>query len=223
MSTAQHDDHADEEARVAGLYDSVAVLYDTLYPSLHGYADRVKRFLAAAVAPGARVLDVGCGGGQLTRELPPSVQVVGLDVSERMLDLARQGRPGGRYLLHSYAQPLPAGLGVFDVAVAAGCLDFCHDLGAALEHVGAVMGPGARLLFSVLERRADLPGHAHPRLLLTGADPQVTLCFWSREECEAALERAGLVVLDTACAPAFDIESEGLRLHYRWWEVGRRW
>ena len=211
----------EEQARVAAFYDGVADLYDLLYPSLHHYADRVKAFLARVGVPGARVLDVGCGGGQLTRHLPASVEVVGLDVSERMLELARRGRPSGRFLQHSYAVPLPADLGAFDVAVAAGCLDFCGDLTAALSNIAAALRPGARLLLSVLERRADLPGHAQPRLVLEDADPQVTLCFWSREETEEALRRAGLDVVHTAHARAFEIEAAGLQLAYRWWEVVR--
>ena len=211
----------EEEDRVAAFYDQVAVLYDVLFPSVHRYADRVKAFLGRVVTDRTRVLDVGCGGGQLTRHLPPSVEVVGLDVSERMLQTARAGRPGGRFLRHSYAAPVPADLGTFEVAVAAGCLDFCQDLGAALSNISAALRPGGRLLFSVLERRADLPGHGRPRLVLEDAEPQVTLCFWSREETEEALQRAGLVIIEPVHAPAFDIEAEGLQLSYRWWEVAR--
>lgn len=212
---------ADEESRVGALYDGVAGLYEALYPSLHHYAERVASFLADAVFPHARVLDVGCGGGQLTRNLPPSVEVVGLDLSERMLEVARSGRPHGRYLQHSYAQPLPATLGLFDVALAAGCLDFCSDLEGTLGNLAAALRPGGRLLFSVLERRFDLPGHESPTRVLLGAEPPVTLHFWSRSGCEAAIARAGLRVVSTAHAFAFAVESEGLRLHYRWWQVRR--
>lgn len=210
-----------EESRVGALYDGVAGLYEALYPSLHHYAERVASFLSAAVFPHARVLDVGCGGGQLTRDLAPTVEVVGLDLSERMIEVARSGRPHGRYLQHSYAQPLPATLGSFDVALAAGCLDFCSDLEGTLRNLSAALKPEGRLLFSVLERRDDLPGHEGSTHLLLGVEPPVTLHFWSRSECEAAAAGAGLRVTSTAHAFAFAVESEGLRLHYRWWEVRR--
>src|SRR4051812_41157183 len=47
----------------------------------------------AAVAPGSRVLDVGCGSGDTTREIArrvgPAGAVTGLDISGPLLDLAR--------------------------------------------------------------------------------------------------------------------------------------
>ncbi len=203
------------------LYDSVAGLYEVLYPSLHHYRARVEDFLSSHVKPGMRVLDVGCGGGQLTRGLPDSVEVVGIDLSERMLEVARAGRPGGRYLQHSYTEPLPPELGRFDVAVAAGCLDYCTDLDATLANLARALRKEGLLLFSVLEQRDDLPGHEAASRTLNGTEPQVTLRFWSRDRCEEAIARAGLLALASEHAPAFEIESEGLALHYRWWRVER--
>src|SRR5579864_9467395 len=44
--------------------------------------------------PGRRVLDVGCGPGRHARALAArGVDVVGLDVSERFVALAREGAP----------------------------------------------------------------------------------------------------------------------------------
>jgi SAM-dependent methyltransferase len=216
----------EEEARVAALYDGVADLYELLYPSLHAYGPRVAAFLAdalgGAVRPGCSVLDVGCGGGQLTRGLPPGVHVVGLDVSERMLAVARAGRPEGDYLLHSFAEPLPAPLhGTFDVLLAAGCLDFCHDLPATVGHLARALRPGGRLLLSVLEQRADLPGHGEARRTLAGTEPPVVLHFWPPAACAGALAAAGLAVRAHASAPAFEVRAEGLHLHYGWWEAAR--
>jgi SAM-dependent methyltransferase len=52
------------------------------------------RFRAACeLRPGDRVLDIGCGGGQTTRDAAQDVRpgrVLGVDVSERMLDHARR-------------------------------------------------------------------------------------------------------------------------------------
>ena len=210
-----------EEARVGALYAELAPLYDALYPTLHRYGPRAERFLQEAVRPGARVLDLGCGSGPLTRALPADGAVVGLDLAEPMLALARAGRPSGTWRVHSYLQPVPPELGRFDVALALGCLDFCADLPRALAHLAAALRPGARALVSVLERRPGLAGHEAPRRVLQALAPPVTLHFWSFAQCALALEAAGLAPVHYAHAPAFDSEVEGLTLHYGYWELHR--
>src|SRR6478672_11114365 len=53
------------------------------------------------VKPGLRVIDLGCGSGELTRRLAdalPDSDVVGIDSSAEMLEkAARQARPGLRF------------------------------------------------------------------------------------------------------------------------------
>jgi ubiquinone/menaquinone biosynthesis C-methylase UbiE len=51
---------------------------------------------ALGLTPGMRVLDVGCGPGRHARALASEgVEVVGLDISERFVALARDGAPAG--------------------------------------------------------------------------------------------------------------------------------
>ncbi|RYZ32119.1 MAG: class I SAM-dependent methyltransferase, partial [Myxococcaceae bacterium] len=115
----------DAQAAVARVYGEIASAYEVLYPALHRYGDRVERFLAEALSPGLRVLDVGCGPALHTRGLDASMEVVGLDLAPEMLELARQARPSGTWRVHSYMDPVPEDLGLFDVALVIGCLDFC--------------------------------------------------------------------------------------------------
>jgi len=60
--------------------------------------DQEVAFLAGALglAPGARVLDVGCGPGRHAHALGRlGYEVVGVDISERFVALAREGAPPG--------------------------------------------------------------------------------------------------------------------------------
>jgi malonyl-CoA O-methyltransferase len=215
-------DEERNEDQVRQVYGEIAPVYEALFPSLHRYENRVEGFLAEAVTPGCRVLDVGCGPGLLTRGLEKSVEVVGVDLSPEMLELARKGRPSGTWRVHSYHEPIPEELGRFDVVLAVGCLDFCEDLFQALSHLGAVLKPEGRILFTVLERRPGLEGHEEPRRQLQTAGPAVWLTFPSFEETAAALSRAGLLPSRYTYAPGWVHLSEQRTMYFGWWEVGWR-
>lgn len=210
------------EDQVRQVYGEIAPAYEVLFPSLHRYEDRVERFLERAVTPGCRVLDVGCGTGLLTRGLEGSVEVVGLDLSPEMLELARQGRPAGNWRVHSYHQPIPQELGRFDVVLAVGCLDFCDDLRLVLHHFANTLKPDGRMLFTVLERRTGLDGHEVPRRKVRTAGPAVWVTFPSFEETASALTTAGLVPYHYTHASGWVHLTEQRTMYFGWWEVGRR-
>src|SRR5687768_6072703 len=56
------------------------------------YGHQLERLVCTFVAPGSRVLEVGCGLGDLLAALPASL-AVGIDLSPRMIALARERHP----------------------------------------------------------------------------------------------------------------------------------
>jgi SAM-dependent methyltransferase len=85
---------------------------------VHGEAS----FCAALVPPGARVLDAGCGAGRVAIRLAAlGFDVVGLDVDDSMLAVAREQAPPLTWLRGDLAD-LPDDLGrrTFDLVVLAG-------------------------------------------------------------------------------------------------------
>ncbi|ATB39116.1 hypothetical protein CYFUS_004555 [Cystobacter fuscus] len=210
-----------QERGVRSAYGEIAEAYEAFFPSLQRYEGRVERFLAETVTPGARVLDMGCGPGLLTRALPPDVEVVGLDLSPEMLEVARRGRPRGTYRSHSYREPLAGEEGRFGVALAVGCLDFCEDLPRTLGHLARALAPGGRLLFTVLERRPGLEAHEEASWRLPEADPPVTLYFWSFAFVARALEEVGLVPVRYQHAPGWLRLMDERVMHFGWWDVVR--
>jgi len=72
--------------------------------------DQEVGFLAPllGLATGSRLLDVGCGPGRHAHAFArQGVEVVGLDVSERFVRLARQGAPTGARFVRGDARDLP--------------------------------------------------------------------------------------------------------------------
>jgi len=101
-------------------YDSRAAEYDDFWLGEGLFADRhrpgwdeERRVLERVIAdlPPRRTLDVACGTGFLTRHLRGDV--VALDASTRMLEVARRQAPNARFV-HGDALSLPFDDGAFD-------------------------------------------------------------------------------------------------------------
>jgi arsenite methyltransferase len=97
--------------------------------------------------PGESVLDIGCGPGFTTadiwEEVRPGGRVVGVDISESMLALARRRCPGADIKMAD-ATKLPEPDGSFDSAVAVQVYEYLPDVASALEDLHRVLRPGGR-------------------------------------------------------------------------------
>lgn len=102
------------------------------------------------VGDGARVLDVGCGTGQLLesiRRRAPCARLHGVDLSRAMLDRAHERLPGA-CLVQARAESLPWPDGSFDVVVSTSVFHFIRHPLAALREMQRVLRPGGRLTIS---------------------------------------------------------------------------
>lgn len=94
---------------------------------------------AAAIGPGTRVLDVGCGSGEFLQLLTDlGANAVGVDPAPRMVELARAS---GGEVLEAGFEALPFPDDDFDVATAVNALQFADDPSAALREVARVVRP----------------------------------------------------------------------------------
>lgn len=140
-----------------------AEVYEEFFvPALFGeWADRV--VAEAALEPGQRVLDVGCGTGVVARRafdaVRPGGAVVGVDPNEGMLRVARDTAPAldwrpGR------AEALPFDSGSFDAVLSQFALMFFEAPADGIREMARVARPGGRITVAVWDRIEASPGYS---------------------------------------------------------------
>ena len=105
-------------------------------------AEDVALAAVAAARPG-RVVDVGCGTGDITARLAAPAVVVGIDQSLRMATLTR-GR--GIAAVRAGIEGLPLAGASVDAVLANRVLYHLPDLDAGLAEIARVLRPGGRLV-----------------------------------------------------------------------------
>jgi ubiquinone/menaquinone biosynthesis C-methylase UbiE len=128
-------------------------LYDPLSLLLGARTAHSRLVEAADLQPGSRVLEIGCGTGNLAllaKARQPAATVVGLDPDAAALARARRKarRRGVQLLLdRGFADQLPHPDGSFDRVLSALMLHHLPDdqKPAALREVGRVLRPGGEL------------------------------------------------------------------------------
>lgn len=99
-----------------------------------------------------RLLEIGCGNGyllSLIRERVSSIDLVGLDLSPEMVELANKRNIPSAEILEGDVRRLPYADGHFDIVVSERCLINILDAKAqdeALEEVCRVLAPGGYLV-----------------------------------------------------------------------------
>jgi demethylmenaquinone methyltransferase / 2-methoxy-6-polyprenyl-1,4-benzoquinol methylase len=150
-----------DEPQVRAMFDRIAGLYDRMNTVMtaglhHQWRRRATEL--AALAPGGRALDVATGTGDLALELAgavaPGGEVIGVDFSERMLELARAKAAARAESLRDVSVRFEPGNALaltypddeFDAAtVGFGARNF-SDLDRGLSEMARVVRPGGRVV-----------------------------------------------------------------------------
>jgi demethylmenaquinone methyltransferase / 2-methoxy-6-polyprenyl-1,4-benzoquinol methylase len=153
----------EKTARVRAMFDTIAPRYDLVNRVMTFGLDRGWRrstMAALALPPGALVLDLACGTGDLSRlGARGGYRMVGADLSAGMLAANDRAVP----VVEADGRRLPFGDGAFDGLVCGYALRNFSDLPGTLAEAARVVRPGGRL--AVLE--VDAPAS---RVLRAGYD-----------------------------------------------------
>ena len=123
------------------------------------YEEQILPLAEQHLAGARRVLDVGCGEGQVARRVAHAsgTAVIGFDPSQTQVAVARK-RAGGPVYARADADRLPVADASVDAVVA--CLVFEHidAVDGALGEVARVLEPGGRFVFFLNHPLLQTPG-----------------------------------------------------------------
>ena len=162
MVAASRRDRAEPDGRageVLRLFEAKAVNWSAKYAPDGPLVSRLASLSAAVnsyAQAGDRVLDLGCGTGELTRTLAAAgLWVAGCDISRQMLLRAPRDRGGyaGWVQLEPGWRRLPFASAAFDVVVAASVLEYVSEPAVILRECARVLRPGGVVLYTVPDLR----------------------------------------------------------------------
>ncbi len=171
-------------------YDQIARDYSHRWHDRSVIASALDRFLAL-VAPGATIVDVGCGPGfdcALFRER--ELRAIGIDLSLGMLQIARDRYPGP--YVQADMRRLPLCSGVAGLWCNAALLHLSRpDARQALREFRRVLAPGGVLFLAVKEgqgemQRSETYGSGAPRYFT----------YWRDNRLDSALRESGFHLLE---------------------------
>lgn len=178
-------------------------------PSFDRKFERVRELLLASM-PCERFLDAGCGDGRYLAalaELPRRpARVVGVDMSERILAVARETALAAGVeaeLVQANLEALPLPDGVFDVVLCSQVIEHLLDHRAGLSELARVLAPGGALVVSTDHDRALVSAALNaPRTALVAllglrrrrVLVEVPQRAFGRDEFAALVAETGLVV-----------------------------
>jgi SAM-dependent methyltransferase len=190
-------------------YDRLAAVWSATTDDgpFNGLLERpALRSLVPASLAGAVVLDAGCGSGaQAEWLLDQGAEVIGVDLSPRMVEEARrrcQGR--GRFLVADLAEPLPVEPRSLDGITSSLALHYVRDWGVPLGSFASALRPGGWAVISLDHpfgpRLPSQQGGYFDTELVTDtwskADVEVSQRFWKRplSAVSSAFADAGFVI-----------------------------
>jgi ubiquinone/menaquinone biosynthesis C-methylase UbiE len=154
----------------------------------HRHLSRVFRF---SIPKGQRILEIGCGKGDLLATLEPS-EGVGVDFSAEMIRRAVQSHPNLKFI-HADAHDLSMLDHQYDVIILSDIVNDLWDVQLVLEQVRRLSGPHTRLVMNYYSHLWEFPLTLAQKLRL--ATPRLEQNWLTNEDITNLLHLSGFDVI----------------------------
>lgn len=136
---------AEHNARTGAHFEALADTYLALKERNAYYNQELVRFCRSLVPPGRKVLDIGCGRGDVLAAVAPR-EGLGLDLSPTMVRRAKEDHPDLDFRVQSVETF--EGDESYDTVLLINTLEYMHDVGQVLDRVHAALRDNGRVLIT---------------------------------------------------------------------------
>src|SRR5689334_20964674 len=172
-------------------WDAVAHKRDHWQGMGRWYHQRLGQVFKFIVVPSQRILEIGCGKGDLLALLQPS-HGVGVDFSEEMIERARLNHPDLQFI-QADAHDLTEIQETFDFIILSDLINDLWDVQRVFEQLVPLCHPRTRLLINVYSHLWQFPLGLAQTLSL--ANPTLDQNWLTREDVNNMLQLAGFEII----------------------------
>jgi cyclopropane fatty-acyl-phospholipid synthase-like methyltransferase len=178
----------------AGVFHKLADRYRDTFMGLTLYDDSYRAFCELLTPGRARVLDAACGPGNVSRYLMsqrPDLDLLGIDLAPRMVELARAAVPSARFAVHDCRHLAELRLRFDGIICAFGLPYLSSKEGAAfIRAASQALEPGGVFYLSAMLGRSEDSGF---EACSTG--DQIYINYHSQDQIVSSLQECGFTLL----------------------------
>ena len=191
----------------ASAFHKLADRYREKFINLTMYDDSYREFCDLLPQGRARVLDAACGPGNVSRYLMTrraDLDLLGIDLAPRMVELARQAVPAARFVVHDCRRLAELRLR-FDGVICAFGLPYLSpaEAGAFIRTAGEALDPGGVLYLSTMLGSNQPSGFER-----CSSGEQVYINYHSEKSVLGSLEACGFFVIKRIHIPSPSVASK---------------
>lgn len=182
--------------KAADAFDKSAKIYQDKFMDVSLYAEPLKLFCDHLTTDHASILDIACGPGNLTKYLldkRSDYAVLGIDLSQKMLSLARMNNPNAKFQLMD-CREIDTIKQKFDGITCGFCLPYLtrEEAIALIENVSGLLKPGGVFYLSTMEEDDDNKS----RYQISSTGDQVYVHYHQEGYLSKALQEHNFEIID---------------------------
>jgi SAM-dependent methyltransferase len=191
----------DHCANSASIFHKHAEVYRDKFMDLTMYYDSYREFCKLLRPGRARVLDAACGPGPVSRYLMaqrPDLDLLGIDLAPRMVELARAAVPSARFAVHDCRRLADLRM-QFEGIICAFGLPYLstEEATAFIRAAGQALGPGGVLYLSTMLGKPEDSGFQR-----ASTGDQIYITYHPEKQILSSLHGCGFKVVNQRQIPS---------------------